>query len=445
MVDLRRIGVTERAPGSGPEWTLTAGGDFCIIDRLRNTEGPEDGVRQAITEELHELVAGADVAIANMEGPIRTCSAPISKSGPAIQMDTAAPFVLKRMGFDVVSLANNHIMDYGVQGLVSTIEACRREGLLISGAGNDEHEAMKPAEVVIAGRIRVSILAFCEREFGVAEGSQPGSAWISHPRAFERVAKAAETADVVVVLAHGGVEDVPFSPVQRRAQLRQFIDAGATLVIGHHPHVPQGWERYQKGMIFYSLGDFLFDYPGGACYPKTGWGLVIQAHFCGAVLSEIELVPVGTLADRRVGRLRENRNSEQHLRYLHRLSALLAEADAVIPYWQETAVRLWATRYQPWLLHACGAEASVSADSVRFHLSGLYRGVRRRIGWWYQRNQFAQVPEIKDGLLLLNMTRNESHHWTIETALGVLHGDVLDRRTPEIRSEVSELLTWTQG
>ena len=445
MVDLRRIGVTERAPGSGPEWTLTAGGDFCIIDRLRNTEGPEDGVRQAITEELHELVAGADVAIANMEGPIRTCSAPISKSGPAIQMDAAGPFVLKRMGFDVVSLANNHIMDYGVRGLVYTVEACRREGLLISGAGNDEHEAMKPAEVVVAGGIRVSILAFCEREFGVAEGGQPGSAWISHPQALERVTEAAETADVVVVLAHGGVEDVPFSPVQRRAQLRQFIDAGATLVIGHHPHVPQGWERYQKGMIFYSLGDFLFDYPGGACYPKTGWGLVIQAHFFGAVLSEIELVPVGTLADRRVGRLRENRNSEQHLRYLHRLSALLAEPDAVIPYWQETAVRLWTTRYQPWLLHACGAKTSASADSIRFLLSGLYLEVKRRIGWRYQRNQFASVPEIKDGLLLLNMTRNESHRWTIETALAVLHGDVLDRRTPEIRSEVGELLTWTQG
>ena len=445
MVDLRRIGVNERAPGSGPEWTLTAGGDCCIIDRSRNTEGPEDAVRQAITEELHELVAGADVAIANMEGPIRTCSAAISKSGPAIQMDTAGPFVLKRMGFDVISLANNHIMDYGVQGLVSTIEACRREGLLISGAGNDEREAMKPAEVVIAGRIRVSILAFCEREFGVAEGSQPGSAWISHPRAFERVAKAAETADVVVVLAHGGVEEVPFSPVQRQEQLRQFIDAGATLVIGHHPHVPQGWERYQKGMIFYSLGNFLFDYPDDACCPLAEWGLVIQAHFCGAVLSEIELVPVEMLDDRRVGRLRESRNPEQYLCYLHRLSALLAEPGVVIPYWQETAVHLWTTRYQPWLLRACGAKTSTSTDSVRFHLSGLYRAVRCRIGWLYKRNQSASVPEIKNGLLLLNMARNESHRWTIETALAVLHGDAFDRRTPEIRSEVSELLTWVEG
>ena len=445
MVDLRCIRVTERAPGSGPEWTLTAGGDFCIIDRLRSTEGAEDGVRQAITEELHELVAGADVAIANMEGPIRTCSAPISKSGPAIQMDTAGPFVLKRMGFDVVSLANNHIMDYGVQGLVSTVEACRREGLLTSGAGNDEHEAMKPAEVVIAGRIRVSILAFCEREFGVAEGGQPGSAWISHPQALERVTEAAETADVVVVLAHGGVEEVPFSPVQRSTQLRQFIDAGATLVIGHHPHVPQGWETYQKGMIFYSLGNFLFDYPGGARYPKTEWGLVIQAHFCGSVLSEVELVPVGSLADRCVGRLQENRNLERYLRYLHRLSDLLAEPDAVIPYWQETAVHLWMTRYWPWLLHACGAKTSVSADSVRFHLSGLYRGVRRRIGWRHKRNQSTRVSGIDEGLLLLNMTRNESHRWTIETALAVLHGDVLDRRTPEIRSEVGDLLTWTEG
>jgi poly-gamma-glutamate synthesis protein (capsule biosynthesis protein) len=328
LVDSQKIRLVERAPNAGPEWTLLAAGDFCAINRLRETARPEDAVRQAITEELHELVAGADVAIVNMEGPIRTCSVAVSKSGPAIQMDTAGPFVLKRMGFDVISLANNHIMDYGVQGLVSNIEACRTKGLLICGAGSDENEAMKPADVVVAGGIRVRILAFCERGFGVAEGGQPGSAWISHPQALERVTEAAEIADIVVVLAHGGVEEVPFSPFQRSTQLRQFIDAGATLVIGHHPHVPQGWETYHKGMIFYSLGNFLFDYPGGGCYPKTEWGLVIQPHFCGAVLSEIELVPVGMLADGRVGRLRENRNPEQYLRYLHRLSALLAEPES---------------------------------------------------------------------------------------------------------------------
>ena len=444
MTDLQWIKLAERSPDSGPEWTLLAAGDFCAINRFAETGHPEDKVSQAITEELHDLIARADLAIVNMEGPVRTSFPPIPKSGPAIQMDAAVPFVLKRMGFDVVSIANNHIMDYGAEALSCTVEACREQGLLVCGAGKSIHEAVRPVERVVAGSIRVAILAFCEQEFGIADCDQPGAAWISHPLALKQVAEAAQTADVVIVIAHGGVEEVPFSPVQRQAQLCQFIDAGATLVIGHHPHVPQGWERYGQGMIFYSLGNFLFDYPGGARYSKTEWGLLIQAHFSGAVLSAIELVPVETLGDQRVSRLAQTRNRQQRLRYLHRLSTLLAEPEAVTPYWQETAVHLWRTRYGPWLQRACAANTSASDDSVHSHLLGLYRGVRRRLGRRPQRVETTLPPDIRDGLLLLNTIRNESHRWTVETALAVLYGDEVDRRTPEIQAEMSELLAWTE-
>ncbi len=444
MIDLQQIKLAEGAPDSGLEWTLLAAGDFCAISRFMEKGSLEDKLSQVITGELHDLIATADIAIVNMEGPIRTSSASIPKSGPAIQMDVAVPSVLKSIGFDVVSLANNHIMDYGPQALHCTIEACEDEKLLVCGAGENLYEAVKPAERVVAGGIRVAVLAFCEQEFGVAHDEQPGSAWISHPQVVKRVAEAAETADVVVVLAHGGVEEVPFSPIQRQAQLRQFIDAGATLVIGHHPHVPQGWELYRQGVVFHSLGNFLFDYPGGARFPKTEWGLVIQAHFYGTALGAVEVVPVETLANRRVSKLGQNRNPQQCLGYLHRLSTLLAAPDAVVPYWQETAIHLWRTRYQPWLQSACAINTLASDDSIRSHLLGLYRGVRRRLGR-LPHMETASPPDVRDGLLLLNTVRNESHRWTVETALAVLYGDEVDRRTPEVRTEMNELLSWTEG
>lgn len=444
MSNLQQIELVEGSSGAGPEWTLLAVGDFCARGRFPDESKIRNAASELITEELQTLIADADISIVNMEGPIATSFDPIPKSGPSIQLDPVAPLALRQMGFEVVSLANNHVMDYGPQALKRTIQACETAGLLVCGAGSDEREAMKPLKQIMAGSISVSIFAFCEREFGVAERREAGSAWISHPMALKLIAEAAKKTDVVVVLAHGGVEDVPFPPIQRQAQLRQFIDAGATLVIGHHPHVPQGWERYEKGIIFYSLGNFLFDHPDGTSHTKREWGLLILARFRGEVLSSIELVPVEMLSDRRIGRLGENRDLDKCLRYMHSLCDVLADPHVLVAYWQETAVHLWSARYRPWLQYACANSGSARSDSIRGQLSALYRVVRGIIARRYQRKGSAPLRDIKDGLLLLNSVRNESHRWAIETALAVIHGDKVDRRTPEVQTEVRELLTWVE-
>jgi poly-gamma-glutamate synthesis protein (capsule biosynthesis protein) len=443
--NLNNIILTERESDLAPPWTALIAGDFYTRDRFGHEDDLGRAAERAIDNTLLGLISRADIAIVNLEGPVRISRAPIPKSGPSLQMDNSAPAVLERIGFNVVSLANNHIMDYGPQGLHRTIESCHEKELLVCGAGKDANEAMKPVVTTVAGGIRLAILSFCEQEFGIADLGLPGTSWISHPLALQQVNGAAETADVVIVIAHGGVEEVPFSPIQRQVQLRRFIDAGATLVVGHHPHVPQGWERYEKGMIFYSLGNLLFDYPGGARYPKTEWGLVIQVHFCGTVMQAIELVPVERFADGKVGKLNQNRKLQHCLHYLYRLSALQAEPETLIPYWQETAVHLWRTRYRPWLQRACAMSPLVADGSIPFHLAGLYRAVKRRLGKRFQCGETNTPSDIGNGLLLLNTIRNESHRWTLETALNLLYGDEVDHRTPEVRAEMSELLEWTEG
>ena len=444
ITDLQYIKLSEKSSDSDLEWTLLAVGDFCAFERLKNIDINKDKDKKIISGDLQEIIRGADIAIANMEGPICTSSSAITKSGPAILMDARVPFVLKKMGFDLVSLANNHIMDYGANALKSTMEECQQQGLLICGSGSNVCEAMKPVKRIMRGNTRLSIMSFCEREFGVAGDSEPGAAWISHPMALRRVYEEAKTEDVVVVFAHGGVEEVPFSPIQRMVQLRQFVEAGATLVVGHHPHVPQGWELYKDGVIFYSLGNFLFDYPNGARYPKTDWGLVIRAHFFGSVLTEIELVPVEMLSDRSIDKSRENCKMQRCLSYLNRLSSLLNEQDTVVPYWQETAVRLWRTRYRHWLQNAYAFNTRASNDKLHSFFLRLYRKMGSLVRCMNKHKEYITPPDIKDGLLFLNMIRNESHRWTMETALAVLYGDEVDCRTPEVQAEVNELLKWTE-
>ena len=439
--DPRHIVLLSSGDGSVPEWTLVAVGDFCAQERFADGEDPVAAAEAAISAPLRGIIAGADLAVVNLEGPVRTASAPLPKSGPPVALDPASPAVLRTLGFSVATLANNHIMDYGAEGLERTLESCGEAGLEVGGAGLNEVDAMAPVMRELPGGIRVAIFSFCEREFGVAEARVPGSAWIGHPDAVAAVAEAAGRGDLVVVTAHGGVEEIPVPPMQRQAQLHAFIDAGATLVIGHHPHVPQGWERYGNGFILHSLGNFLFDYPAGLRYPKTEWGVVARVRFSGRELLAVELVPVEMGADRQVGIMEDQKRLRATLEYLHAISEILLDRERYQGYWQEMALHLWTTRYRRWLQRSSGAGQS---GNIRVHLNGLLRGVKRRIGLDGASGK-PGLPDLGDPLMLLNLIRNESHRWSIETALAILHGDERDLRTPGIREHARELLTWTEG
>ena len=414
------------------KWTLLAAGDVCI--------SPSSNIRimYRVSKELIELIRSANIALVNLEGPCCAGGVPISKSGPTIRIDCGAIQALRSWGFDVLCLANNHIMDHGFEGLRKTLEQCRETGLLPCGAGANIEEALRPIEIEITGGIKVSIVAVCEREFGIANNPQPGAAWISHPLTLETIRKAKQESDVVIVMAHGGVEEVPFPPIERQVQLRQLIDAGANLVIGHHPHVPQGWEQYNDGFIFYSLGNFLFDYPHAERHPKTEWGLIVRFHFCGACLVGIDLIPIEQV-DGIISRMGKRRDPGECLRYLWRLAELTGDQSTLAAYWQETAVRLFMGRYLPYLRYSCGCR--VTDNALRAYAYGLVRALARRL---FNKSKIQSNKASLDYLLLLNLLRNESHYWTIKTALSVLSGEEKDLRTTQVKDEVERLLRWTQ-
>jgi poly-gamma-glutamate synthesis protein (capsule biosynthesis protein) len=211
------------------------------------------------------ILQSADVTVGNLECALGTAGKRARKSYTFLGPPDAAAS-LANAGFDVVSLANNHSLDYGPSALNETRGLLSAVGILYAGAGADEAAAHRPAVLAIKG-LRLAFLAYvntpAEGSYRAstwgAKGNKAGVAWANPKRIAADVASARARADVVIVLLHSGRENVQVPDSTQRRVARAAIDAGAALVIGSHPHVLQGVERYRGGVIAYSLGNFVFD------------------------------------------------------------------------------------------------------------------------------------------------------------------------------------------
>lgn len=219
----------------------------------------------AITNSEEELfgdflikIQDADLSVTNLESPLVDTGNPILKTGPNIKSPVQSLEVLKSAGFNLLTLANNHIMDYGEEGLKSTIDICADAGIETVGAGNDLESAQKPYIFKIHG-IRISVLNIAENEFGTTNDDSPGAHALNLVRNYYSIKETCKSTDYVIVIVHGGHENYPLPSPRMKETYRFFVDAGADAVIGHHPHCYSGYEKYKNATIFYSLGNFLFD------------------------------------------------------------------------------------------------------------------------------------------------------------------------------------------
>ncbi|MCZ7526816.1 MAG: CapA family protein [Acidimicrobiia bacterium] len=205
------------------------------------------------------ILSAADVAVVNLETAVGWTGRPAAKTyvfqAPPSLVDT-----LRAGGVDVVNLANNHALDHGPGALLETIDHARAAGLAVVGAGRDAAEAYAPA-VVETGHGRVAVVGLTRvlPPGWAATATGPGVASaFDEAASVAAVRAAAAAADHVVVTVHWGVElDRCPDPAQRRlADL--LLGAGADVVAGHHPHVLQGIARRGRGLVAYSLGNFVW-------------------------------------------------------------------------------------------------------------------------------------------------------------------------------------------
>jgi hypothetical protein len=211
---------------------------------------------------LAARIQAADYAVCNFEAPVQSTGEPQVKSGPHHWQEIGTLSGLKRQGFDCVLLANNHMLDFGATGLHRTLQEAERQGLDSLGAGLDAGSAYAPLLRTIGG-IKLGMVNACEAQFGVLDYFQrpsgAGYAWINSRRIDETIARLRSACDFVLVFVHAGLENYAIPQKECRERYKQLCDVGADVVIGTHPHVPQGYERYGEKLIFYSLGNFYFD------------------------------------------------------------------------------------------------------------------------------------------------------------------------------------------
>ena len=240
---------------SGASLRISAIGDVSF-------EGPEaDSPSLERFTDVADRLRHADLVVGNLECALTAVERGGIPGKCTLRGSPDWAQVLKQAGVGLVTLANNHVMDFGPEGLFATIEALRRAGVRFVGAGRTRDEACAPIFIEIAQQQ----VAFLGRSAVIVSAptysaeNVPGVAFLDVEETLGAIRACRSRADLVVLLVHWGIEEYSYPSLAQRTQAKQFVEAGADLILGHHPHVLQGVERIGGGVAVHSLGNFTFD------------------------------------------------------------------------------------------------------------------------------------------------------------------------------------------
>jgi poly-gamma-glutamate capsule biosynthesis protein CapA/YwtB (metallophosphatase superfamily) len=246
-----------------PIYRLAAAGDVMLARAVGEhfRRAPQD----YSGGELADTLRAYDLVFANLENPVgvRGSPSPIQDRNVTFRCHPETLRVLRNLGVSVVSLGNNHMLDYGGEALAETLEHLDAAGVRHVGAGRNYREANEPL-ILEVNKKRVAILSYVfiySASTAMATRNRPGVSDHRIQHILPRIRELARQGHQVLVSVHWGLEYSFFPIPYQMAQARRMIDHGASIIIGHGPHYPQGIERYREGRIIYSLGNFIFDEP----------------------------------------------------------------------------------------------------------------------------------------------------------------------------------------
>lgn len=252
-------------------------GDFA--PRARLAEQIENrNFHEIFYDKLINLIKSADYSLVNFESPIvENNYRPIKKCGPNLGCTKETADAIKYAGFTAVTMANNHILDYGAEGLNKSVICCKNSGLDVVGVGSNLKDAENILYVDRSGK-KLAIINCCEHEFSIATETTAGANPLNPIRQYYCIQEAKKNADFVLVIVHGGHEHYQLPSPRMQETYRFFVDAGADAVVNHHQHCYSGYEVYNEKPIFYGLGNFCFDWEG---IPSKEWteGYLVEIDF----------------------------------------------------------------------------------------------------------------------------------------------------------------------
>ncbi len=232
-----------------------------------------------------------DIVFGNLETPLIK-GAVVEPYGMSFRADPTAVTGLQYAGFSILSLANNHLNNQGAEGIQTTITALNQAGIAHTGAGMNLDKAAQPA-ILTVNKTTFGFLAYTQSGFTPgayqATDQRSGVYFMDTDKLIRDIEKLQNKVDIIVVSMHAGIE-YSHQPSQEQITFAHTaIDHGATLVLGHHPHVLQPYEQYKHGYIFYSLGNFVFDQMWSE---PTREGVIAKITFTNRDVTDIALIPI---------------------------------------------------------------------------------------------------------------------------------------------------------
>ena len=273
---------TESVEDTHPyDFTICFAGDINLDEETTTTQfmnQQPDGIHGCISEELLTHMKEADIMCLNNEFTYSVNGVPMEGKMYTFRANPEKVSILHEMGVDIVKLANNHVYDYGRQAFEDTLDTLSDAGIAYVGAGHNLKEAMQPVYIELDGKIIAFVAASRAEKYKMtpqATEESPGILRCYDTELFmETIRKAKENADFVLAYVHWGTE---YSYELEEVQLttgKEYLDAGADVVIGAHSHCLQGMEYYDGKPIIYSLGNFWFN-------AKTLDSMLLDLHFYG--------------------------------------------------------------------------------------------------------------------------------------------------------------------
>lgn len=323
------------------------------------------------------------------------------------------------------TLANNHMMDFGEDGLAETKSRLQARGIPFVGAG-DYKEATSSMILEESGK-KIGVISCAELQFGMAEegriGVAPMGIWL-----LDAIRRLKQEVDIVIVSCHVAVEMIPVPSPRLREFYRALIDAGATIIHGHHAHVPQGWEPYKDGFIFYGLGNFLVSPDEWTGSKNTLWSLVAEVDFT-TEKPAVEVCPARIIKDGDGAKVVLDRDFAKE--YCELLSGIFNDEACYRGVWQELAVKTYHELYENNLGFYPIDNTPLSA---RNWVKRFYHAIKTLWAFLLRKNNSVY------GLVQYNYMQCFSHHDCISEAMGLQLGIRQDWRTSHSAEKATMLL-----
>lgn len=360
-------------------------GDFCPIGR--NAQIIDKEKYADLFNGFEEIVNKVDYSIVNFECPVTKSTIKINKTGPCLKTENLNSFAaLKFVGFDLLTLANNHIQDYSGEGVMDTIKFAKEAGFETVGAGKNRLESAKPLIIQVKNH-KIGIINIAENEFCAATDDMPGAYTFDFIENSQTINNLKGKVDKIILIYHGGREHYQLPTPDQRKKFRYFIDLGVDAIVAHHTHCVSGYEYYNNKPIVYSLGNFIFDYKKK--YQKGNWieGMSVILNLVNNEFT-VELIPhfQGRENDSTL-HLLENENKKEFLNKIDKLNAIISDDILFMEEWDKYI-----------------------KSQEKFYLSSLY------IKNIYFRMLFIKgflpisLLRNKHNKLILNLMRCEAHH-----------------------------------